>query len=79
METKSYPQSGGIHDRFNGLHRLISPVVFNLTVIVSRSRIYANIGHGFSINAENDRYPLCRKALDLFAEAQYTFYVVSYR
>ena len=54
METKSYPQPSGIHDCFNAFHRLISPVVFNSTVIVSRSRIYANIGHGFSIHFDVD-------------------------
>ena len=54
METKSYPQPGGVHNYFNAFHRLISPVVLSLTVIVSRSRIYANIGHGFSINFDVD-------------------------
>ena len=28
--------------------------MFNLTVIVSRGRIYANIGHGFSIHFDVD-------------------------
>lgn len=28
--------------------------------------------------AGNDLHPLCRKALDLFAGEQYTFYVVSH-
>ena len=54
METKSYPQSGGVHNCFNTLHRLASPAGFSLTVIVARSRIYANIGHGFSINFDVD-------------------------
>ena len=44
METKSYPQPGGVHNYFNTLHRLASPVMFSSTVIVSRSRIYDNIG-----------------------------------
>ena len=54
METKSYPQPGGVHNYFNAFHRLISPVVLSLTVIVSRSRIYANIGHGLSIHFDVD-------------------------
>ena len=54
METKSYPQSGGVHDCFNTLHRLASPVIFSSTVIVSHSRIHANIGHGFSIHFDVD-------------------------
>ena len=54
METKSLPQPGSIHNYFNAFHRLIPPVVLSLTVIVSRSRIYANIGHGFSINFNVD-------------------------
>lgn len=54
METKSYPQPGGVHNCFNILHRLESSVRFNLTVIVSRSRIYANIGHYLAINFDVD-------------------------
>lgn len=54
METKSLPQANSVHDCFNTLHRLASSLGFNLTVIVSRSRIYANIGHGFSINFDVD-------------------------
>ena len=54
METKSLPQANGVHDCFNAFHWLISSVVLSLTVIVSRSRIYANIGHGFSINFDVD-------------------------
>ena len=54
METKSLPQANGIHDCFNTLHRLASPVGCNSTVIVSRSRIYANIGHRFSIHFDVD-------------------------
>lgn len=54
METKSLPQTNSVHDCFNTLHRLASSLGFNLTVIVSRSRIYANIGHGFSINFDVD-------------------------
>ena len=54
METKSLPQPSGIHDCFNALHRLASPVGFSLTVIVARSRIYANIGYGFSIHFDVD-------------------------
>ena len=49
METKSYPQSGGVHDRFSTLHRLVSSVGLNLTVIVSRSRIYGNIGYALEL------------------------------
>lgn len=49
METKSLAQTNSVHNYFNAFHRLISPVVLSLTVIVSRSRIYANIGHGFSM------------------------------
>ena len=44
----------GVYDCFSTLHRLASPVMFNLTVIVSRSGIYANIGHGFSIHFDVD-------------------------
>ena len=54
METKSLAQTNSVHNYFNAFHRLISPVMFSLTVIVSRSRIYANIGHGFSINFDVD-------------------------
>ena len=54
METKSLPQSGGVHNCFNAFHQLTSPVGFSLTVIVARSRIYANIGHGFTINFDVD-------------------------
>ena len=54
METKSLLQTNSVHNYFNAFHRLISPVVLSLTVIVSRSRIYANIGHGFSINFDVD-------------------------
>ena len=54
METKSYPQPGGVHNYFNTLHWLASPVMFNLTVIVPRSRIYANIGHYLAINFDVD-------------------------
>ena len=54
METKSLPQPSGVHNCFNTLHRLASPVGFSLTVIVARSRIYANIGHSFSINFDVD-------------------------
>ena len=54
METKSLPQTNGIHDCFNAFHRLISPVMFSSTVIVSRSRIHTNIGHDFSINFDVD-------------------------
>ena len=54
METKSLAQTNSVHNYFNAFHRLISPVVLSLTVIVSRSRIYANIGHGFSINFDVD-------------------------
>ena len=54
METKSYPQPGGVHNYFNTLHRLASPVMFNLTVIVSRSRIHGNIGHYLAINFDVD-------------------------
>lgn len=54
METKSLPQPSGIHDCFNTLHRLASPVGFSLTVIVARSRIHANIGYGFSIHFDVD-------------------------
>ena len=43
METKSLAQTNGVHNYFNAFHRLISPVVLSLTVIVSRSRIYANL------------------------------------
>lgn len=43
METKSLAQTNSIHNYFNAFHRLISPVVLSLTVIVSRSRIYANL------------------------------------
>ena len=43
METKSLLQTNSIHNYFNAFHRLISPVVLSLTVIVSRSRIYANL------------------------------------
>ena len=54
METKSLAQTNSVHDCFNTLHRLASSLGFNLTVIVSRSRIYANIGHGLSINFDVD-------------------------
>ena len=54
METKSLPQTSGVHDCFNTLHRLTSPVMFSLTVIVSRSRIHGNIGQGFSIHFDVD-------------------------
>lgn len=54
METKSLPQPSGVHNCFNAFHQLTSPVGFSLTVIVARSRIYANIGHGFSINFDVD-------------------------
>ena len=54
METKSLPQPSGVHDCFNTLHRLASPVGLSLTVIVSRSRIYANIGYGFPIHFDVD-------------------------
>jgi len=43
METKSLAQTNSVHNYFNAFHRLISPVVLSLTVIVSRSRIYANL------------------------------------
>ena len=54
METKSYPQPGGIHDCCNTLHWLASPVEFTLTVIVSRGRIHGNIGHYLAINFDVD-------------------------
>ena len=54
METKSYPQPSGVQNCFSTLHWLASPVMFSSTVIVSRSRIYANIGHGFSIHFDVD-------------------------
>ena len=54
MKAKSLAQTNSVHNYFNAFHRLISPVVLSLTVIVSRSRIYANIGHGFSINFDVD-------------------------
>ena len=43
METKSLAQTNSVHNYFSAFHRLISPVVLSLTVIVSRSRIYANL------------------------------------
>ena len=54
METKSYPQPDGVHDCFNTFHRLAFPVGFNLTVIVSRSRIHGNIRHYLAINFDVD-------------------------
>ena len=54
METKSYPQPGSVYDRPSTLHRLASPVVFSLTVVVSRGRIYGNIGHYLAINFDVD-------------------------
>ena len=47
METKSLLQTNSVHNYFNDFHRLISPVMFSLTVIVSRSRIYAKVSIKF--------------------------------
>ena len=54
METKSYPQPGSVYDRLSTLHRLASPVGFNLTVVVSRGRIYGNIGYYLAVNFDVD-------------------------
>ena len=42
METKSSPKTNSVHDCFNILHRLASPVGFSLTVIVACGRIYGS-------------------------------------
>ena len=34
MEIKSCPQPSGIHDRFNTLHRLASPVMFRGSILL---------------------------------------------